>query len=336
MPCAERRWPWSVVAALALTVAAARAEAPVPVHRERYSMGTMFNVVVFHEETAAAGRAAEEALAEVVRLDRVMSHYMEQSELTRLNRAARAGFVAVDPGLFEVIERAVAFSRLSGGRFDVTIAPLLRVWKQAHAAGRRPSPDEIAGVRRCVGYQHIETRSPNDIRFRSDCLELDLGGIGKGYAVDRAIAVLRSAGIRHATVNAGGSSIGAIGAPPGLDGWPVELGAGVSGHRTVLLRDEALSTSQQRLQRLVFAPGAFGEIIEPGREAPLDSDMTVSVVTPSATDADALSTTLLMLPREEGKALLERFPRAAALWMSPAGDLLDSFHPSRLRLADLR
>lgn len=299
-------------------------------------MGTMFNVVVYHDEVVTAERAAEAALAEIVRLDEVMSHYLERSELSRLNREARRGFVAVEPSLYEVVEQAVEFSRRSGGRFDVTIAPLLRAWKDAHDAGRQPSAREIADLRRCVGYQHIEVRPPNEIRFRSDCLALDLGGIGKGYAVDRAIAVLASAGIRHAVVNAGGSTIVAIGAPPGLDGWPVELGARVSGHRTLLLRDEAVSTSQQRLRRLPFAPGAFGEIIDPWRGAPIEHETSISVVTTSATSADALSTTLLLLPVQDGKRLLAQFSPASALWISPAGELRDSFRPTRLRLADLQ
>ena len=275
-------------------------------------------------------------MAEIARLDEVLSHYREHSELSRLNREGRHGFVAVEPSLYEVVEQSLDVSRLSGGRFDVTIAPLLRVWKAAYAAGRQPSEQEIAEVRRCVGYRHLETRPPNQIRFRSDCVELDLGGIGKGYAVDRALGVLASAGIRHAVVNAGGSTIGAIGAPPGFDGWPVELGASVSGHRTLLLRDGAVSTSQQRLRRLLFAPGAFGEIIDPQREAPADHETIVSVMTASATRADALSTTLLFLPVQAGKTLLAQCSPVSALWMSPAGELQDAYLPSRLSLADVR
>ncbi|MCU0255141.1 MAG: FAD:protein FMN transferase [Vicinamibacterales bacterium] len=274
-------------------------------------------------------------MAEIVRLDAVLSHYKEESDLSRLNREARHGFVAVDPSLYEVLSEALSYSRMSGGRFDVTIGALLRVWKDAHAAGRQPSAAELADVRRCVGHEHVELKAPDQVRFRSDCVALDLGGIGKGYAVDRALAVLAAAGVRHAVVNAGGSTIGAIGAPPGLDGWPVALGTRVSGHRTLLLRDEAVSTSQQRLRRLPFAAGAFGEIIDRGREAPAEGDTTVRVVTPSATAADALSTTLLLMPAAEARALLARSAQVSALWMSPTGELLDSFRPSRLRLADL-
>jgi thiamine biosynthesis lipoprotein len=298
-------------------------------------MGTMFDIIVYHGSAVAADQAVDAAIAEVIRLDRVMSHYKDASDLSRLNREGHRGFVAVDPSLYEVVEQSVDVSRRSGGRFDVTIAPLLRVWRDAYEAGRQPSAEEIARVRRRVGYQHIEARPPNRIRFRSGCLELDLGGIGKGYAVDRALAVLESAGIRHAVVNAGGSTIGAIGAPPGAEGWPIELGARVAGHRTLRLRDGAISTSQQRLRRLPFGPGAFGEIIDPRRGAPAPHETTISVITPSATRADALSTALLLLSTPDGKKLLGQFSSASALWISSTGELEDAYHPTRLRLADL-
>jgi thiamine biosynthesis lipoprotein len=346
MRCAERIRPFAA-AALALSAAALLAPAAAararpgpegglqPVERQRHAMGTMFSVIAYHDAPADAARAVDAALAEIVRLDAVLSHYKPSSDLSRLNRDGARGFVAVDPSLYEVVERSLAFSRASDGRFDVTVAPLLRVWKEAFAAGRQPAAAEIAAARRCVGHQLVETSPPNRIRLRSDCAALDLGGIGKGYAVDRALAVLEAAGVRHAIVNGGGSTMAAIGAPPGFDGWPVELGAAVAGRRTLLLRDEAISTSQQHLRHLPFAPGAFGEIIDPRREAPLEAQTIVSVVTDDATRADALSTTLLLMPVAEGERLLERFAPASALWISPAGALQHAFRTSQLTLAHL-
>ena len=323
----------AAIAVLLPAAGAISAQTPAQVQRQHYAMGTMFAIVVCHASAAAAERAALAALDEVVRLDGVLSHYKEQSDLSRLNREGRRGFVAVEPGLYEVVERSLDVSRRSGGRFDVTIAPLLRVWRAAFEAGREPSAEEVARARRCVGYQHVEIEPPDRIRFRSDCLELDLGGIGKGYAVDRAIGVLRAAGVRDAVVNAGGSTIGAMGTRPGGDGWPVGLGGDEAGQRVLWLRDEAVSTSQQHVRRLPFGPGAFGEIIDPRRAAPLPHEDVVSVIAPSATTADALSTTLLLMPAQDGKAVLAQFPRAAALWMTPAGRVADTFRSSRLRLA---
>jgi thiamine biosynthesis lipoprotein len=293
------------------------------VHRQRYSMGTMFDLIVYHASRADAERAIEKAMEEIVRLDQVMSHYKADSNLSALHREGGRGFVAVDPSLYDVLQESLSFSRLSGGVFDVTIAPVLRKWKEAHAAGREPSAAELSDARRCVGYEKIEVSPPDRVRFRAGCVEIDLGGIGKGYAVDRAIAILKAEGIQHALVNAGGSSITAIGAPPGRQGWPVTVGA-----RTVLLlRDRSLSTSQQN-----------GEILDPRTGSPATVTMTVSVVTRSGTAADALSTTLVIVPIAKGMKLLDRFPYASALWISAGGGVHATYGESRLvfQLADSR
>jgi thiamine biosynthesis lipoprotein len=250
-----------------------------------------------------------------------MSHFRPDSDLTMLNRRAGGESVAVDASLHEVIRASVAVSRRSGGRFDVTIAPLLRVWKRAAANATRPSADEIAEARRCVGYEKIEIEDRNRVRLRARCVEIDLGGIGKGYAVDRAFAILSAAGIRHAMINAGGSSMMAAGAPPNRNGWPVVLGRSI-----LLLSGNSLSTSQQD-------PAApTGDIVDPLRGAPVESRMAVGVIAPSATVADALSTTLVMLPVEEGRQLVAQFPDASAVWISPAGGVHAAFGESRLNL----
>jgi thiamine biosynthesis lipoprotein len=274
-----------------------------PVHGQRYCMGTMFDIVAYHSSRLEAERAIDQAMEEIIRLDQVMSHFKADSDLSKLNREARTGFVKVDPSLYEVIDESIRVSRRSAGKFDVTIAPLLKVWKDAHADGRSPSDSEISDARRCVGYERIELDAPDRIRFHSDCLEIELGGIGKGYAVDRAIAVLKSAGIRHAVVNAGSSSIASIGSPPGGKGWPVRLGASASG-KELLLRDASLSTSEQN-----------GEIIDPHTAAPTSSQVTVTVMASSAALADALSTTLLMMSIDEGAKLLDQF--AASVMYQP-------------------
>jgi FAD:protein FMN transferase len=330
MPSADRLIALVLCGTLGAAILSARE--PALHEQQRYVMGTMFRVVAYGERMAAE-RGIDAALAEIVRLDEVMSHYRADSELSRLNREAASGAVAVDPGLYEIVGQSLSYSRLSGGRFDVTIGRLLRTWREAHAAGRTPSAAEIEDAARCVGSQHVEMVPPDRIRFGSDCLELDLGGIGKGYAVERALAVMRAYGIRDGMVNAGGSTIGAIGAPPGERGWPVQIGAPVSGSRTLLLRDESLSTSQQGLTPPIFGRARFGEIMDPERRGPLLDSTSISVVAKSATASDALSTTLLLMSIEEGRSLLERLPDVSALWMSPAGELRAGFRASQLQLA---
>jgi thiamine biosynthesis lipoprotein len=326
----------AALAALWLASASVSTQTPSPIHEQRYCMGTMFDIVVYHPLRVEAERAIEQALNEVVRLDRVMSHFKADSDLARLVRDGRHDFISVEPSLYEVIEQSLTYSRRSGGKFDVTIAPLLKVWKQAYAEGRRPTSDAIAAARECVGYEKIEVAAPNRIRLRSDCLDIDLGGIGKGYAVDRALAILKAAGIRDALVNAGSSSIAAIGAPPGLDGWPVALGTNVSGRDTMLLRNASISTSQQNASFLPFVSGTFGDIIDPQAAAPIEGQAIVSVVAPQATASDTLSTTLLMLPQRDGAALLTQFDHVSAFWISMKGDLQSAYGISDLQLSESR
>jgi thiamine biosynthesis lipoprotein len=302
----------------------------VAVARSHYAMGTMFDVLVYHASRDDAERAIQRAVDEVVRLDGVMSHYKADSDLSRLNRAARGGYVRVDSSLYDVIREANTFARLSGGKFDVTIAPVMKLWNKAAGDGRPPSADEIAEARRCIGYEKIELQPPDRIRFASECLEIDLGGIGKGYAVDRALAILESAGIQHALVNAGGSSIAAMGAPPGQAGWPVLVAPGRH-ERRVLLHGNSISTSEQK-----GGANTFGHIFDPHRGAPVENGMSVSVVAPRATVSDALSTTLLTLPLTEARSLLAHCPDVAALWVSPAGEVVATHRGAQIALAPSR
>lgn len=310
------------IALLLLTSALLQAETLTLVHQQRYAMGTMFDIVVYHASRPVAEAAVERGMAEIVRLDRVMSHFTAESELSRLVRDGGRGFVRVDPDLCAVLEESVAMSRRSGGRFDVTIGPLLRVWNKAREENRRPSPAEISEARRCVGYDQIDARGPDRIRLRSDCVEIDLGGIGKGYAVDRAMQILSASGIARAVVNAGSSSIAASGAPPGRAGWPVTLGADASGGKTMVLEHASMSTSRQN-----------GEILDPWTGMPADNADTVTVLAPTATTSDALSTTLLMLSIAEGKKLLAEYADVSAFWISPEGELTGVHRGARLQLA---
>jgi thiamine biosynthesis lipoprotein len=295
------------------------------VHQQQYAMGTMFDIVVYHESEADARQAIRKAMAEIVRLDQVLSDFKPDSDLSKLVREARRNLVTVEPSLYEVIAESVAFSRRSGGKFDVTIVPLLRAWKDALAAGRRPGADAITAARRCVGYENIELVPPRGIRFRSDCLEIDLGGIGKGYAVDRAMAVLTAAGIRHALVNAGSSSIAGIGAPPGSKGWPVVIGGGGPTGTTIVLENSSLSTSIQTFVPFAFDSGGFAHIIDPASAAPAPSRLAISVVAPRATVSDALSTTLLMMSPQDCGGLLAEYSGVSAYWVSANGKVQASY-----------
>jgi thiamine biosynthesis lipoprotein len=160
------------------------------------------------------------------------------------------------------------------------------------------------------------------VQLDSDCLSIDFGGIGKGYAVERAMRILEEAGIAHAVINAGQSSIAAIGHPPDREGWLVTAGPSGSGLGEIELRDSSLATSRQARVPLGGGGRGYGGIIDPARGRPVESSTMVVVRAASATEADALSTTLMLLSVEEGRRLLAGFPGASALWISADGGVV--------------
>jgi len=145
-------------------------------------MGTVFEIAAYDQSSEHASNAIERAFQEIVRLDDLMSNYKPDSTLSNLNRSAHFHAEKVPSDLYRVIDQAVQFSRLSDGKFDISIAPLVNLWKAALRGEGTPSRAQQEDVRSCVGYEKIELSPPDRISFRSSCLQLDLGAIGKGYA----------------------------------------------------------------------------------------------------------------------------------------------------------
>ncbi|MGA9813080.1 MAG: FAD:protein FMN transferase [Terriglobales bacterium] len=317
------------LASLLLCATAALASAQVPpeasqpqapfVHQKKYVMGTVFEIVAYGESEAQASEAVDQALQEVVRLDDVMSDYKADSALSRLNHSSHSRPQRVPPDLYRVIGEALQYSRLSGGKFDVTVGPLVNLWKAAIRGGQPPSPTEEEQVRACVGYQKVEVLPPDRVQFHSPCTQIDLGAIGKGYALDRAAEVLREHGISRALLDAGGSTLVALGAPPGRAGWSVHLKDPSNLlDPVVVLSDSSVSTSEQTPPSLL-SPEPAGHIIDPRSGTPEKTPFTVSVVARTGTASDALSTTLLLVGPEEGKELVKAVADVAAIWVSADG-----------------
>ena len=291
-------------------------ENPVLVYKKKYIMGTVFEIAAYDHSPEHASKAIEKAFQEIVRIDDLFSNYKPDSALSNLNRSAHFHTEKVPPDLYRIIEQSMQFSRLSEGKFDISVAPLVDLWKAALRGEGTPTPARQEEVRGCVGYEKIELTPPDQISFRSPCLQLDLGAIGKGYAVDRAAEVLRSLGIRDALINAGGSTILAMGSPPNQMAWLVHLRDPSNKiDPQVMLKDESVSTSEQTAASLLGNDSA-GHIIDPGTGMALKTIFAVSAVSKTATVSDGLSTTLLLLGPTKGTELIKNTADVSAIWIS--------------------
>jgi len=197
---------------------------------------------------------------------------------------------------------------------------LVDMWKAALRGNRVVSQEELDKLRECVGYEKIELIPPDMVEFHSRCMRIDVGSIGKGYAVDRAVAVLRANGIKNALVDAGQSSIYGMGAPPGKNAWEVHLrDPSKRVDPTVMLSENSVSTAEQTPASLLGNETA-GHIIDPKNGKPLETKYAVSIVAKTGTASDALSTTLLLVGPEKGRAMVKQMADAAAIWVSGDGE----------------
>jgi thiamine biosynthesis lipoprotein len=255
------------------------------------AMGSTYTMALYGTDQARLRVAAEEAAEEVQRLDHLLSNYLPTSEWSEVNRDAAKGPVRVSPELFDLLTDCVNYSRNSEGAFDITVGPLMKVWGFYKGTGRLPHRAEIRGALANVGYQAI-TLDPakRTVRFTRN-LEMDPGGIGKGYAVDRMVDVLRKNGITTGLVSASGSSIYALGAPPTEPrGWKVGIKNPKNPSKTVedvYLKDESMSTSGN-YEKFFFAEGRiWSHIMDPRTGYPAEGVLSASVITPRTLDSEA-------------------------------------------------
>ncbi len=302
---------------------------------ERYefshaSMGTEFRIVLYAPAAPAARRAAEAAFARVDELDRRLSDYRPESELSRLSAAAGSGgAVPLSQDLWSVLEAAQSIATLTDGAFDVTVGPFTRLWRWASRRGRLVPPDRLAEARSAVGHRLLRL----DADRRTATLErpgmrLDLGGIGKGYAADAALATLRTRGIDRALVDAGGDVVAGA-PPPGKAGWPIEVPTAMTTDESIARsgpesspQSSAAPTSESSTEWIALARGAiatsgdvsrfvvvdgvrYSHILDPRTGIPLRDRRVVAVLAPTATRADALASALSVLGPGSGVTLAD-------------------------------
>jgi thiamine biosynthesis lipoprotein len=284
----------------------------------RNAMATRFECVLQGSNPLTLRSAGEEALEEICRLEQRLSLFRSSSAISLINARAAKEPVHVTAEVFSLIRKAKDIHVKTGGAFDITIAPLMRAWGFLGSKGALPDPVEVAKARESVGM-HLVVLDEEDytVRFARPGVMLDLGAIGKGYAVDVAVDVLREAGITRGLIHGGTSTAYGMGTPVDQPAWILAIedprpGIATPLLATVQLKDQALSVSAMRGKSFGAGGEVFGHILDPRTAAPAKGVELAAVGLPKATDTDALSTGLLVLG-EAGVQLISNQEPAARL-----------------------
>ncbi len=276
----------------------------------RPCMGSLLEITLYDTETDRCRQAMRAAFDEILRLEDLLSPFKPGSELSRINRMAPYGPVKADPEMVALIQQALAFSHLTQGALDLTITPLMKLWgfrKQENLVAP-PTTEQIQKTLKFVGYQKVIVDIDHStVKYLSEGIEIEFGSIGKGYAVDRVVQILRKYGISQAMVNFG-SSIYTLGRPPAQDGWHIAIRhPRNTGHviDVVVLKDCAIGTSGDYEQGLWLEGQWYSHILNPKTGNPVTGTACTSVIAPTALQADALSTAAFVMGPESGLRFLK-------------------------------
>ena len=289
----------------------------------RNAMATRFEIVLHGEDAVRLRAAGEEAFNEIERLEGQLSLYRPSSEIARVNAWAAARPVKLSLPVFQLLRQAQQLSRETQGAFDITIAPLVRCWGFMGEGGRKPSAAEVEEARAKVGMEKLLLDDEDcAARFAVEGAMLDLGGIGKGYAIDCAAETLREAGVTSALLHGGTSTVYGLGSPPGTESWKVAIDgpAGRAPVAVIELYDSALSVSAAWGKSFAADGQTFGHVLDPRTGWPAAAPGAAALAAvglPSATETDAFSTALLVRGAEGHDSLAGLRAAMATLTLTP-------------------
>ncbi len=305
-----------------LMVAALAADAPLARYTfSQTHMGMNFELTLYAADQATANHAADAAYRRIAELNSILSDYDPASELSRLSATAGSGeAVKLSDPLWHVLRASQELAVRADGAFDVTVGPVVKLWRRARRQKELPDPVRLAEARAAVGHKYVNLdETSHTAKLTQPGMRLDLGGIAAGYAVDEALAVLKQHGVTRAMVNASGD-IGVSDAPPGKEGWkigiaPVDKPDGPPS-RFLLLTNAAVTTSGDAFQHVEIEGQRYSHIVDPHTGLGLTHRGSVTVVARDCIAADSLATAASVLGPQRGLKLIEDTPGAAALFLS--------------------
>lgn len=280
--------------------------APLERHEFRQvHMGTLFKIILYAPDADLAGQGAEAAFDRIEKLEEILSDYRVDNELSRVNLCAFQAPQVVSKELLEVTLQALELSRRTSGAFDITVKPLVRLWRRAREERKLPTENELQLAVERVGYRDVLINErTGSIRFRKTGMELDFGGIGKGFAADEVLRVLSGFGLTRVLVDAGGD-IRVGQAPPDRNGWTISVDSEGGSALELSLANQAVATSGDKYQFVEIDGERYSHVVDPETGVGLRHSGTVTVLAWEATVADALSTALSVLPPEAGLRIVE-------------------------------
>lgn len=286
------------------------------------AMGTTFEVAAYGASIEFLAAVVNEIFEEIDGLEQQMSKFRYDSEISHINRNAARHPIMVEPKLFGLIQYALSMSRETGGAFDITIGPLMKSWGFFRQEGRVPGPAEIAQILKSTGHEHVKTDpDARTVWFDKERVELDLGAIAKGYAINRAVGILRGYGVTSALVSSGMSSIYALGSPPGEQAWEIKLRNPFDSSKaadTILLKNCSVSTSGNYVRFFKLDGKTYSHIINPATGWPAEGMLSTAVASPDATESEALSTAFYVLGPERAARILAARPNLSVVYYQPA------------------
>jgi FAD:protein FMN transferase len=266
------------------------------------AMGTTYSVIVYGPDRNKLEAASNDAFEEARRLDLLLSNYKPESEWSKVNREAADSPVAVSIELFELLAACVNYSRQSEGAFDITVGPLMKIWGFYKGSGHLPQPGDVKQAMGQIGYQNIVLDPEKRTVFLSKKgVNLDPGGVGKGYAVDRMAEVLKKDGVEAALISGGGSSIYCLGNPPDEPaGWRIQIKDPRDEYKAaaeITLKNESLSTSGSSEKFFMAEGKTWSHIMDPRTGYPSQGTLSVSVIAPLTLDSEVWAKPYFILGR---------------------------------------
>ncbi|MBI3600901.1 MAG: FAD:protein FMN transferase [Nitrospinae bacterium] len=284
----------------------------------RVLMGTPVEVIVVHNNEVTARKAINDAFSAMERVDRLMSNFKEDSDISRINKRAVNEDVTVDGDVIEVLKKSIYYSEISDGAFDITIGGVEELYSFGEG-GKLPEDHKFKDAVKNIGYKNIRIKG-NTVRLLKRGAKLDLGGIAKGYAVDKGIEAIKRCGINDALINAGGNIRGIGKSESGQ--WKI----GILHPReedklidTLVLINFSTATSGDYRKFFISNGKRYHHILNPNTGLSVEGVQSVTIIAPLAVDADALSTTVFVMGKEKGMALIEKLKEVDGIIVDSSG-----------------